>query len=396
MRDHDGAVKEGDAAGGRVEQHPRRLSCLAALVGDGDHRQRAVADELETDCGSDLGAAPDRGQALEVARHGRRLRTTLFEPQRAARGERCGETVVTAVREWHEQVGAALQQRHDERLLGAVDVVDAVEDDPAGQRIVTDGLGGLVAHLRGVEDPAARELATVRGVQGLEVGGFGPAHAAVGVSRGGRRTTGGGRRVVGGHRAGGGRRVGDRGTGGDGDCRPARPRLDERLPEIVERGGERLGEVRSRRDGAVVHETPSGPLGDEAPQQALAGQAPEDDGRRAPCPRHQIAPQSLERHHGDVGDGPQPACQEVAGARTHRCRPDDDREGLERAAALELEDALCERVLELGEAADEDGRPCAACCRLGTHGRRQPTTGRGRDRLLSQEAGAPSPLGATC
>ena len=97
---------------------------------------------------------------------------------------------------------------------------------------------------------------------------------------------------------------------------------------------------------------------DEAPEQALAGQARERGLRRPADRGDQVGGEAAERDHGDVGDGAEPPHQQVADARAHVGRADDDRERRERAASPELLDALAERVFELREAAAHQQPSC--------------------------------------
>ena len=117
--------------------------------------------------------------------------------------------------------------------------------------------------------------------------------------------------------------------------------------------------MRPLADGAEVGEAPGAPLCDEAPHETLAGEAREHRRRRPVPARDQIGRQAAEGDDLDVGDGAQAPHQEVADAGAHGARPDDHGDGRQRLAALELEDALDERVLELREATDDEATHAA-------------------------------------
>ncbi len=109
-----------------------RLAQLGALVGHGDHGERAVAVEDE---GLAAGAlAPDRAQALPVVvRRGHR-EPALLEPEGSGHIEGGESRPGAAGGHRHEHVRPVGDERPDELLLSLVEVVDAVQDDGAGHR----------------------------------------------------------------------------------------------------------------------------------------------------------------------------------------------------------------------------------------------------------------------
>ena len=147
------------------------------------------------------------------------------------------------------------------------------------------GVRRVAQHLRAVREPAPRELVAVGAVQPLKIGRL--------------------RRVP--------RHVGRR-TPADSGPRPCGRRSDARLAQVGEGGGHRLREVRP-----LLYRREVGQLtgGDQAPKQALAGEARERRRRRPAHLGDQVGGQAPERDHRDVGDGVEPPHQKVADVRPH-------------------------------------------------------------------------------
>ena len=179
------------------------------------------------------------------------------------------------------------------------------------------------------------------------------------------------------------------GVGGDGHGRPrpgrgpgsglvpGRVGIYTRLPQVVESGGERPREVRALGDGAEVPQVRA-PRRDDPPREPLPGERIQDDRRRTAVRGRQVGGQAPECGHLEVGDGPEPTYQEVPYTTAHRGRPDHDGDTRERAAALELLNALPQCVIELPKAA-ADKYPLV-CIGPGRHGRGERTTEPGRVR----------------
>ena len=150
------------------------------------------------------------------------------------------------------------------------------------------------------------------------------------------------------------------------------------LPQIGERGRQRLREVRTVDDGPEVLELARS-LGRRAA--APAARAP---GRRAPpaaLPARRRRDPTASRAKVEtvkVGDRSEAAHDQVADPRAHGRGADDDGERSQRVVALELGDALAERVFELREtAADEQPQVCVGPA---GHGRGERITRSGRVR----------------
>ncbi len=133
-----------------------------------------------------------------------------------------------------------------------------------------------------------------------------------------------------------------------------------------------MGPVEDRAEVAEL----GGQALDQAPHEPLARQTGEHDRRRPPLRRDQVHGQAPEGGDPEVGHGSEAPDDEVADAGAHRGRADDHGDGRERVAALELEDPLAERVLELRETA-ADEQPLVCVIPAG-HGRGERITRPGR------------------
>ena len=119
-------------------------------------------------------------------------------------------------------------------------------------------------------------------------------------------------------------------------------------------------------------------LGDQAADKPLASQAAEDHRRRPSLGGDEIRGQPAQSGDGQVGDGSEAADEKIADARAHGRGADDDGERSQGVVALELGDALAERVFELREtAADEQPLVCVGPA---GHGRGERITRSGRVR----------------
>ena len=86
---------------------------------------------------------------------------------------------------------------------------------------------------------------------------------------------------------------------------------------------------------------------EEPPHQSLTGDCTEDHRRGPVGARDEVARQPCQRDDLEAGDGSDLSHEQVEDVRAGRRGPHDDRERRERPAALELGDALAERILEL-------------------------------------------------
>ena len=146
----------------------------------------------------------------------------------------------------------------------------------------------------------------------------------------------------------------DRRRGGRGG--PGVAGGDPGLTKVGERGGERAGEVWTRGDRAEVRKLLE-PLFDQTSHEALASDPREHGGRRAVRTRHAVARHARERDDLHVGHRAELPDQQVRDPGADGAGADDDGDGRQRAAALELGDPLAERVFELRKAAADEQSP---------------------------------------
>ena len=146
---------------------PHRLAQLGALVGHGDHGERAVAVET-------------RGSPPAPSRHTARRRCLSWSggatASRRSSSPRATATsrAVRAAREPAAGTGTNTsaplrEERPDERLLSLVEVVEAVQDDGAGHALPGGHGGRGQLHAGAVEQPPRVELGAERAVQAVQI-----------------------------------------------------------------------------------------------------------------------------------------------------------------------------------------------------------------------------------
>ena len=263
--DDDGTVDQGGAAFGGGEDGACRLASLGPLVRNGDHLQRAVTGQRQR-----AGAGPHPGQPLPVRSRSRSGLRREMETAIACDRDGGGVTGRHAVRQRYEGVGAGCEQAADQRLLGHVEVVDAVQDHL--RRAVVRSIRGAFEQAGRVASGERCEPVAVGRVQEPEVRG--PLHS-VAATRG---------------RRAGGRRPGPRGR-------------HTRLSQVGERGCDGAGEVRASGDRPEIGELLQ-PMLDEAAHETLANDAAEHHGRSAIRASHTIACKGREGDDIDVGHRP--------------------------------------------------------------------------------------------
>ena len=287
MRHHQRALPGRRSALDGAHDLSHRLAQLGALVGHGDHGERAVAVEDQGLAAGTL--APDRAQALPVVvRRGHR-EPVLLEPEGRGHLEGGESRPGAHGGHRHEHVRPVGDKCPDELLLSLVEVVDAVQHDGAGHPLPGSHGGRGQLHTGAVHEPPGVELGDERPVQAVQIGRLAGARART------RR-------------------------GRDGVA-PRGVRRHARLAQIGERGRQSLREVGPVEDRAEVAE-PGGQALDQAPHETLARQTGEHDRRRPPLRRDQIHGQATEGRDPEVGHGSEAPDDEVADAGAHRGRAD--------------------------------------------------------------------------